>query len=559
MAGWRTVAKNEIRLWTNKFRKNRKQFFYILTLIVVAVNVIFILLYEFWTTPLRQTDLFEKLFTTYFIIPHLSNSQAQQQQLQAIFLNTNIFSSLVIQLIPPVMQLLCFFIFFMAFTYPIQTSIQQLSVSHFEIVLSAPIKAKDMMLGNFLGRVPIYAFASFIFVPILWTLTSLFVPLTELSYITLEVVILVLFIIGTFLGTISASYISLKLGQSESGAEKAKAYLMLFGIIVAIPIFTMSSFPFIFTDPNVQFILKFIPTTWFGDIITFSIIPNYMTIPELLLFVGLASIFSIGIFGLSYKFGDRFYSLELGTHTQTVKIIEENSVYKLFRRFFGLLFVTQLKEFFRRKENLIRLIYSTVIAMLVPISTLLFSGQNQDLFATLSGDTMSKEYPLLLTGWIFAVMIGPMLGSTIMVRSKDMVWIFKKSPRGISSLVYPFIQVNFLMTSIMTIPVTLIVSIIMGNDLLYSTLFLLGTIVWVFSALAVAVGVQCWRPAFKEKSPKMSVNILITMGFFFVILILMIFILDLLDIYSLIVFPLSLLIISLAILHVGMNKLETLE
>jgi len=560
LAGWRTIAKNEIRLWTTKFRKNRKRFFYILTAIVISINIIFILLNRFYFIPFRENNLFEKLFTTFIIIPNIPGiSESQIYQLQGVFLNTNIFSSVFIQLLPPIIEMLCFFIFFMALTFPIQTSIQQLNVSHFEIVLSSPIKPKDMMLGNFLGRVPIYTIADFIVVPILWSILSIFIPISEISYLTIAIVVLILFIVGTFIGTITASYISLKLGQSKGGAEKAKIYLFLFSIIIAIPIFTMSSFPYVFTDPNVQFVLKFIPTTWFGDIITYTIMPNYLPIEFLLLFFVISGAFSIGLIALGYKYGDRFYSLELGTRVETVRIIEENSGYKLLRRVFGILFVTQAKEFFRRKENILRLVYSMVIAMLVPLSTLMFSSNGSTPFDVLTGDVMPVEYVLLLTGWILAVMIGPMLGSFIMVRSKDMIWIFKKSPRGIESLIIPYLQVNFLMTIIISIPIIILVAIFTAAGLVYSLLFSIGTIVWVFSALAIAIGIQCWRPAFKEKSPNMSINIFISFGFFFAILFLMMFLLDLLSIFSLIIFPIMLLGISLAVLRFGMSRLERLE
>ena len=84
---------------------------------------------------------------------------------------------------------------------------------------------------------------------------------------------------------------------------------------------------------------------------------------------------------------------------------------------------------------------------------------------------------------------------------------------------------------------------------------------WVFSALVIAVGVQCWRPAFDEKSPNMGVDIIISMGIFGGIFVLIIFIVafSLNSIISLIFIPVALVLISLAILRFGMNRLEKLE
>ena len=340
MAGWRTVAKNEIRLWTTKFRKNRKLFFYCIALIAVIFNVILLIVNDLLGVSFREADLLKKLFFSFVIIPQITNDPAQIRLFQGLFLNANIFSSIVIQLIPPIMEIICFFIFFMSFTYPIQTSLQQLNISHFEIILSSPISAKDMMLGNFLGRVPIYAIADFFVVPVFWAILSMFIPVSLFTYIALTIVILSLFIVGTFLGTITSSYLSLKLGQSKGGSEKAKAYILLIGIIAGVPIITLSMFPYVFIDPNVQYILKFIPMTWFGDIINFTILPGFIPVSILFLFIGLATLFTAGVFFLGYRYGDRFYSLELGTQVETISIVEEKSLYKFLRRLFGPLFVT---------------------------------------------------------------------------------------------------------------------------------------------------------------------------------------------------------------------------
>ncbi len=559
MSGWRTIAKNEIRLWTTLFRKNRRLFFYSIIIITIFINISLILLNFFYIIPMYKSNLYEKLIVSFIIIPKLAISSAQTQQLQIIFLNTNVFSTLAIQLIPPFIEILCFFVFFMAITHPIQTSIRQLNVSHFEIVLSSPIEAKDMLLGNFLGRVPIYSIAASIFVPIFWSIISIFIPLSLMSYFTLTIILLWLFIIGTFLGTITASYVSLKLGQSEGGAEKAKGFFFLIGIILAIPILGFSMFPYAFFDPNIQFILKFIPTTWFGDIINFSIMPNFIPIELLFSFIGLASIFTLSIFYLGYHYGDRFYSLELGAKTETISITKEHRIYQFLRILFGPVFITQAKEFFRRRENLVRMLYGMILAMLIPISSIIFSRQNTDFIQILSGDVMSQEYPMILTGLMFAMMIGPMLGSMILVRSKDMVWIFKKSPRGVSALVNSFVQVNYFMLFLITFPVVIVVSLFSEYSLLYTLIFFINTNIWVFSALVISVGIQCWRPAFSERSPKMTTNILIFIGIFFGIFYFIIEILNILGIYSLIIIPCVLLILSISMLRFGIKKLNDLE
>ncbi|MFX1452260.1 MAG: hypothetical protein ACFFCM_15590, partial [Promethearchaeota archaeon] len=295
------------------------------------------------------------------------------------------------------------------------------------------------------------------------------------------------------------------------------------------------------------------------DIINFTFLPDFLPLEIFILFIGLASIFFLGVFFLGYHYGDRFYSLELGTQTETISISQESRTYKFFRYIFGPIFVAQAKEFFRRKENLFRVFYGMVLAMLLPISSAIFTNQTLDFTQILEGDIYSREYNILFTGFIFAIMIGPMLGSMIMVRSKDMIWVFKKSPRGVSSLIYSFIQVNYFLIFLLIIPIIIVVSIFSGYNLLYAIIFFISTNIWAFSALAVSVGIQCWRPAFKEKSPKMTVNILITMAIYMPIFFLVIEFFYLLSIYINILVPIILLLISIIMIRFGIKKLDNLE
>ena len=156
-------------------------------------------------------------------------------------------------------------------------------------------------------------------------------------------------------------------------------------------------------------------------------------------------------------------------------------------------------------------------------------------------------------------MVGPMLGSMIMVRSKDIIWTFKKSPKGISSLVYSFIQVNYFLIFLLIFPIVIVISIFSEFNLLYSIIFLVSTNIWVFSALAISIGIQCWRPAFKERSPKMTVNIFITMAIYMPIFFLMIELFNILSVYTNIIIPLALLLLSISMIRFGIKKLNELE
>ncbi|GAG99379.1 unnamed protein product [marine sediment metagenome] len=59
-----------------------------------------------------------------------------------------------------------------------------------------------------------------------------------------------------------------------------------------------------------------------------------------------------------------------------------------------------------------------------------------------------------------------MLGHLSFVDSKDVIWVYKRSPRGIKSLVYSYLYAMLILNVFITISITIIFSIFASLDLI---------------------------------------------------------------------------------------------
>ncbi|MFW9875638.1 MAG: hypothetical protein ACFFG0_21250 [Candidatus Thorarchaeota archaeon] len=132
MALWITIAKNELKLRTNKFRNHRTLFFIVL--------YSFLVVWAFILAPLLF-DLF--MPTLVGIIPEIINAVALiiEYMMMAVFLSVLI--------------------------YPLNSIYRKIEIGYKEIILASPATAGDIFLGEFIGKLPIYLGAILIFSPII--------------------------------------------------------------------------------------------------------------------------------------------------------------------------------------------------------------------------------------------------------------------------------------------------------------------------------------------------------------------------------------------------------
>ncbi len=499
MAGWITIAKNEMRKYTSRFRNNRKLFWIIIAIIVISISIFIPIITHALADPLIRQALSD--FGLPISVP-LDPSLVK----------------LIMPFILPIFQLGMLMIFLMFIMYPVGQTLQELNIGHLEMVLSAPIRPRDVLFGEFVGQLPIVAVGVSILSSVLISIISLMIQVTVLVAIIFTLLIVTTYLTAIWIGTMLAAWLSMKFGFSEKGQDKAKSFMMVFAILILVPNVTLQTIPFYFpellTNEIFRAIIQCVPTSWIADtifilflssagIVYTGVLPifNTVTIPIFLsLFFGL-------VFLLGYLRLDKIYNFEAEAQSSTVTVIKENVFYQFTKKYLGHFFTIQLKDFFRRKENISRLIYSVAMAFFMPLIIMLRPAGQTELI-----NVMGLGFWILMIGIMYAIMFGSVFGSTIMMRSKDMVWIYKKSPKGSSVLPTSFFWAITFIALIFSVPLAIIFTLILNLNVLECFVLLLFINIFQMGTLLLTIGIQALNPTFKEKSGKMTINVLASIG-----------------------------------------------
>ena len=268
----------------------------------------------------------------------------------------------------------------------------------------------------------------------------------------------------------------------------------------------------------------------------------------------------------SYKGAGKFYTLEGGIEKASSTIENENVIYKFNRRIIGSkwegLVITQLKQFFRKKENISKLVY---LGGITCVYGLIFSFS----VSGAANDFISGGFKVLMVLFMGGMLYGIMLGNFIFVGSKDLLWVYKRSPRNVNSLVYSYIIAMLIINTILTLVVTIFFTILFEFDAFYVVVFLIAYLSYGIMVLIEAIGIQGFSPAFEEKGKYMGMNMFkfmsIQMGVITGFIFLMVWLSEKLPVITTweltpTVMYISIhLLISLPLFFMGLRHLEKLE
>lgn len=401
--------------------------------------------------------------------------------------------------------------FLMVIMWPLNSVLRNAEIGFKEIVLSSPATAGDIFLGEFIGKLPVYSLGVLGIAPIILGLINPILDLTFLHLIVIYLSIFGVFIFGTLVGTLLASFVEHKVAQSASLRDWSRAFMMVFSIIMVVLIYSLQFFfNFLLSNPELKNWLIFYPPLWYSNVILYVFDPSLLDAYLLDVWSSLAlSIFvPILILYISYKKASAFYSLEGGVDKGGVVIDKESGVYSFIRKITGNkwqeLIVSQAKQFLRSKENLSKLIYSTglICAMGIIYSVSLGNlGGGPPGMTTYSFSTLIM---IMMGGMMFSIMFG----CFIFVNSKDLLWLYKRSPRGIKGLVFSYLYLMLILIVLLSIPITIFVAILFQMDILAIILFFTLFVANCIFSIVQGVGIQCIKPAFEEKGREIAINII---------------------------------------------------
>ncbi len=536
MSLWKVIAKCEIKRGTSAFRKHR--------VLVLSLLYVFLIIWAVFLAPL----LFDIILPpSIALLPY--------------------FEEIVALLIEALLMML----FLVIMMYPINTVFRKTEIGYKEILLASPATEGDIFIGEFVGKFLIYMGAILVFAPILLGMINTIISFTAITYIVIYVCVFGHVIFALLIGNVLASLIEHKIARNPKFRDLGKVFLFLISIGMIAIVYTLQfAFQVLLENPGLKNWLMFYPSLWFSNIILFSINPNLISTYVLNIWSSVALVIFVPllIFYIAYKNASKFFTLEGGIEKTSEIIQEESSFYKQLRKFiphnWETLIVSQLKEFFRRKENIMKLAYTLGITLF--IGTMMYFTSAADVEALSPPvEGLFTIMILFVSGMIYCFMIG----NYIFVGSKDLLWVYKKSPRGVKTLVYSYIRALTIPSIFIGIIVTIYYSILYQYTVLFAfiffALYMLNTTIILFQAC----GIQCLNPSFEEKGKQMGANIMIQMFLMFFVLFISIFLLFYFNLFPpigdlipvLMYLPILLLTLATAIpsFYLGIRRLGRIE
>jgi len=527
---WHKIAKNEIRIRTSKFRNHRVVFFITIYTALFAWALVF--------APL----LFDVFMPTI-----------------AIQYST-IFRPLVVLIIESLMMAF----FLLLVMYPLNNVYRESEINFKESMLSTPISSKDIFLGEYIGKIPIYLAAILILGPILIGLINPLINLNPVQYITIYFSLFGMISFANLIGSILVSWLEHKISKSEKARELGKLFIWIFTILLVVIMYAAIFFlNDILNHPELKNWLAFYPSFWYSNIILYSIDPVLLNgfVLNITLSLLLAICVPVLILYLVNQKLERFYSLE-GVNQKNITVVaHENLFYRLIRNFFGskwgTLTIIQLKRLFRKKSNFARLAY--VFGLLGFMTWFLGNmADNEGGFIYIISTMLT-----VIGGAILSVMMGHLA----FLNSKEVIWVYKRSPRGLKSLIYSYLLAMFIISIFLAIFETVFFGILTNISIVDGLIFF-GTFLLLSQfSMAQAMGIQCLSPAYGEKDSNMRTNTMISMVIIQPILILPVIMLIFFNPENMIMMrvifqvPVFIFIIAISsfLLYFGMRKLKKIE
>ncbi len=527
---WKIIAKNEIRLRTSSFRNHRKLFF------IILYSLLF--LWAFIISPFLF-DLF---------MPTLA------MQFSSVF-------KLVVAIIIESLMMMLFLILVM---YPLNNVYKENEVGSKETLLATPVKANDIFLGEFLGKSPIYTMAVLILAPIVVGMINPIIDLTFIQYIVIYGSVFGLVYFANLVGSIIASWLEHKISKNEKARDLGKALIWVFTIVLVVIMYAAMFFlNYLLEHPELKNWLAFYPSLWFSNIILYFIDPILLNTFLLNIWISvlLAVVVPIITLYVSFKKAESFYTFEGGIEKGNVTIIKhENPFYELVRKIsgrkWGNLIVLQLKRFLRKKANIARVAY---VVGLLGFMSWFITSMDKDTFMTVFSSTLL----IAIGGGIGSIIVGHLA----FVDSKDLIWVYKRSPRGIKAIVYSYLLMMLIFNIFLAIFVTTMLTLFSNIDLLNIVIFFVEFLLFSQISMCQAMGLQCFSPAFGEKDSSMKGNMMISMLLLQPLMFLPIGLVIFFKPHSIELMRLVLqgpmflynTAVSLPLLYVGMKKLNKLE
>ena len=482
---WFHIAKVEFFVLTSGMRKRRKQY----------MGALFALAFA-WAVLIAPV-LIGSLMNVIFPLAHT------RVLLMVIF--------------PGLMRSIMMFLWMMLFLFPLSRALQEIRIGQWEIFMSNNVKTRDILIGTFVGKVPLYGLVVLMFAPILITPFVLAFEVSLVGQVLIYGSIVLMVLTTIWLSNFVTAVIQAKLGDSPRGNDLAKALSVALGLIVVLVMYGLIMYaPQISEIMGVNVFLM-LPFTWSADMVSWAAITfngiglsaSQIAVFEVVLQLDLlTSGVLVGVFGLATLVialisADRVFSISAGARTESVTTVgSESFILRAVRRIspgpFGVLIAVSMKDFFRKAQNLSKIALGIIAAVIMPFMLRQIWPEGSSLFDILP-------------------MLGLMLGligvlpfaGTGFLESKDQLWMIQGVPSGARRFIGAKLASAFLIAiPLSAIPVFAIV-FLFGMGLSDFLVFLAFAYSIIGGAAMVSIGITAQNPNYEDtKSSAHQVNLM---------------------------------------------------
>jgi hypothetical protein len=414
---------------------------------------------------------------------------------------------------PGLMRSTVMLVWLMLLIYPMSSSLQEIKVGQWEIMLSHDVRTRSIMVGAFVAKIPVYGLFTLFLAPVL---ISPFAIIFGVSFIGQAFMYLAIFLFAIstlWLSSFLATAIQARLGESSRGNDLAKALAWVLAIVIMVPMYSIIYFAAPLSEMFGTNVFLFFPFTWGADLITWivisfngvglnqSIINTFQSVLGLNWFADLLlfSVFSLVIVGLAFASAGRLFRIGAGARTEKVVTVRKDGpVMRLIRRVspgpFGILLTSSLKDFMRKAQNVSQLAYMVILSVIYPLFWSAAFGAS-----SFGGDPFLRLFiTAAVLGMILAILGGITFGGIGFLDSQDQLWIIKTAPKGATK----FMKARIIQALLMNLIVATIPAVILFLFMNYS---LVDTIViWIYAyaslcgAAMVGIGITANNPMYDD-------------------------------------------------------------
>lgn len=482
---WLAIAKAEFQVLSSSMRGHRK----IYTGFLYSLAIIWAII----ITPMIYNAILGALFPMDVLRPML------------------------MVMFPGLMRTVGLFLWLVLLLFPLSYALQEIKIGQWEIFLSNNVRTRDIMAGTFLGKLGLYGLVIFFLAPLLVTPFMLAFEVNLIGQLLVYGVVILLAMGTIWLSNFLTSVIQARLGDSSRGNDIAKALAMVVAIVVIIPMYGLMFFLPTLSELMGMNAFLILPSTWFADLISWlaitfngigltstQILSISIVLQLDLLMASVLTIgFTLGIIGLALGAADRVFTIEAGIRTEVVTTVgRENMFLRGIRRMnsgpFGSLLVTNIKDFLRKAQNLSKIGYGVILAIIMPV---IMTSMDIEYFQ------FSELFMMLI---VMMSLVGSIpFAGTGFLESKDQLWIIQGAPSGASR----FVKSRIVSQAIIGIPLAVIPSLLIYFIIEMTAVelaILLGLgYVAVIGGMLMATGVTARNPNYEDtKSPAHQANVI---------------------------------------------------